>query len=1045
MPTRRIFAKLIFFAICFLPAYFCFLKIYFSKLVFLMSNEFVFPRDSYVQNLAIECNEAQRLKPLRQVPLEFPKNRKKALRTSVTTALTTTMAGLLLSTYGGNRANAGSCTGTVPNIVCSNGVALTDSTQAFTGVSGLDVSTLAGFDIDTFAATTPGGDALALQNSNTGNLTFTDNYVSIITGNDSGISARNFGTGAMSITTNGQVNGGDGDGILAYNTPGVSLTIDANVVYGSQNGISADAGSGAVSITTNGMVDGISGYGIFAVKNGSGNLEITANDQVYGGTTGIAALLIGTGAGSLTITTSALVTGNGPIGAGIYGFNATGTGGVSIDAASVTGDSAGIRVHNANGNTLIETSGPVTAINGRGIDSYSFGGSGSMTINTLGTVYGYTYGISADHKGSGTLTVTTTGDISSVAGDGIFARSYNSNMRIDVVNVAGSDSGINTFQYGTFATDIFVSGLVQSTNSGHGISASTEYSAATNTITLNSGAGVRGAGTGAGIYNDRGNVNVIINANADITGDLRLNDGSDAITFNTGSDFSNIVNIDGGDDVSSFDGFIDVLNFDGVNASSAGVQLNGWERINVSNASSVVFSNTFILAGPEELNITGGSTFSIGGDLDQNGGIIDMRDSNASDQLMIGGDMAGIGSTLFLDVDVQNDTADEIIISGNVTSTPSVINLTVLNANMASGNDITIVDVAGTSGAADFTLAGGQVIAGSLIYELEQDGSDWVLRNAVSGVAGDYEAYQSALLDQASLSTYAERVSARYFDGTGENFGRRVALWSRASGGATNRSDKGSSGGTSYDLTQGGIDAGFDAVVADLATGTLYGGLNVGFGQSTTKTVSELSKGTIKTTSFTIGGGVTFAGNDGFYADMQAKHIWFNSDISNTMFTNLAKGVDATAIVAGMEVGKRFATHERFDLIPQAQLTYAHLSTDGFTDGSGSDVSFKDADSLTLRVGLAAEADIGTNGDMGKVRVLGNLTHEFMGDSKGTASGTDFGRDRANWTGELGVGFTFGNTTDGLSFHGEASLESDLNDMGDSYSAKGTLGVRLKL
>lgn len=287
-------------------------------------------------------------------------------------------------------------------------------------------------------------------------------------------------------------------------------------------------------------------------------------------------------------------------------------------------------------------------------------------------------------------------------------------------------------------------------------------------------------------------------------------------------------------------------------------------------------------------------------------------------------------------------------------------------------------------------------------------------------------------------STYAERLAARYLDVTGENIDKRFALWSRLEGGVSLVGSNGSSSDVSYGLAQGRIEAGVDVVLAHLGSGTLYAGLSGSIGQSTMTSEADSAHGSAETDTKALGGSITFAGRNGFYADAQLKHIWFKSDIADCTDTALADKVDATANIAGLELGKRFATSERVSVTPQAQLVYAKLNANDFANTT-TDIIFEDAESLTLRVGMAAEAALGADGEMGQIRILANVTHEFMGDRQGMAGTTAFDRDRTDWAGELGMGFACGNTFDGISLHGGATLASDMDEMGTATPPKETL------
>ncbi len=113
------------------------------------------------------------------------------------------------------------------------------------------------------------------------------------------------------------LNGTTGNGIYARNSSAgtaLSVTTAAGTtgVSGSSNGINArNYGTGALTITANGDVTGTTGFGIYArnlnVTGGANVTVTTAAGTAVSGTTGIFALNFGTGA--LTVTANGDVTG----------------------------------------------------------------------------------------------------------------------------------------------------------------------------------------------------------------------------------------------------------------------------------------------------------------------------------------------------------------------------------------------------------------------------------------------------------------------------------------------------------------------------------------------------------------------------------------------------------------------------------------------------------------------------------------------------------------------------------------------------------------
>jgi hypothetical protein len=244
-----------------------------------------------------------------------------------------------------------------------------------------------------------------------------------VTGGTNGIYAQTLGTtGGISITTNGDVTGVSGDGIIAR------------------------ADGGDISITTNGTVTG--DPGIVATNTGSGNITEVINNDVSG-TNG--AVFASAEAGLITIDVNNVGTvldgTNGGIGA--FGIAATVTTGnilVTGEAGTaILADTTGIygRASGVTGaGTAIDINwqGDITA-GGRAVDASTLDGSLSVVLG--GTVTGGTDGVVAAAGGAGSVFVQTDGAVSAANGHGIDASSINgavtiyANGTVDAVGGAG--------------------------------------------------------------------------------------------------------------------------------------------------------------------------------------------------------------------------------------------------------------------------------------------------------------------------------------------------------------------------------------------------------------------------------------------------------------------------------------------------------------------------------------------------------------------------------------------------------------------------------
>ncbi len=511
------------------------------------------------------------------------RNKTILLKTHARLVVGTAIAALTLGGYGNHSAYAGGCSPTGGGTYSCSGAAnaAADTSQIINIATPLTVTTDPGFGIDS------SGTTAIILNSN-GELTFTDNNGSAITGTSTGISATNNGAGAVNITATGQVTGTSGTGITARNnnsTNGTDITISAAAVSAGAVGIAAtNLGSGDLSITTSGQVTTNTGNGIQAANGGNDLIISTA--AVTGGNRGISALNFSSGA--LSVTASGLV--EGVTRRGILASNASGTTNLSILAASVSGAVDGVFVRNkGSGETSVITTGQVTGTSGSGINATNYGNTIGLTISAT-DVTGRNSGIFATNRGSGVLSVTTTGQVnttSSGVGISVFNVATGTDLIVSAADVTGTNGGISAQNQGSGTTSVTVNGIING-GLGIGILARTIAGQQSN-ITLNSGAAVSST-TAAAIGNGQGNSATVVNAGASVTGAISLSTGSDNLTFN-GGDFSGVTLFDGGDDTSAADGFVDVLTFQNVAGDVVAANAVNWETVALGAGANISFGD----------------------------------------------------------------------------------------------------------------------------------------------------------------------------------------------------------------------------------------------------------------------------------------------------------------------------------------------------------------------------------------------------------------------------------------------------------------------
>lgn len=303
------------------------------------------------------------------------------------------------------------------------------------------------------------------------------------------ILARLEGTGDLSIRTTGTVSSVIGSGISATtNGTTRNMSIDAVDVTGDNRGISAShSGTGTLSITATGTITGLSAgsTGISArVSSASTGITIEANN-VTGGSFGINALNSGTG--DLTITTTGTVSAtDDPASYGIYAYGEAGSGKVTVDAATTSGETFGITAGTRSSAGLFITSGDAT---------------GGAT------------GIIADNFGRGALSVTSTGLASGDLRYGISAQNFGTDATIDAVDTEGGQAGIRLRNLGNGSASITSTGTATGT-ARTGIEVVTSYFTQATTISANNSSGGQ-----FGIYANHGGGGLLsITSNGTATG-----------------------------------------------------------------------------------------------------------------------------------------------------------------------------------------------------------------------------------------------------------------------------------------------------------------------------------------------------------------------------------------------------------------------------------------------------------------------------------------------------------------------------------------------
>src|SRR6056297_1541316 len=331
------------------------------------------------------------------------------------------------------------------------------TTQTLTGPG--EFVTEEGFSVDT-SGSDGNGITITTPSGQTGDTVFNDQNGSVIAGADDGIKAFSDGTGALSITTSAVIEAGN-DGIEAVNNNSsgsgyLSVTANGTVTGGSNPGhagiVARNYSTGDLTIST-AKVDGSGGAsGIRAVNKTGGSVEISSTGLVEGSQTGISALNEAQNTVDLIIQSADVYglgvdSGQGVAPGGIAAEN-QGTGALSITSSGNVEDTAFSGI-------FARASG-VGASDATDLADNSLEGV-SLAINA-NNVTGTTTGIDAENRGSGTMTITTTGLVKGIAEEGIKARNEapeTQGLIVDAHDVESGETGIEAYNEGNGSLTVY--------------------------------------------------------------------------------------------------------------------------------------------------------------------------------------------------------------------------------------------------------------------------------------------------------------------------------------------------------------------------------------------------------------------------------------------------------------------------------------------------------------------------------------------------------------------------------------------------------------
>lgn len=864
-------------------------------------------------------------------------------------------------------------------------------------------------------------------------LKITTGAASNVTGYGNGIFARNNGTGDLTIIADGKVTGGQGYGIRARNWyAGDSLEIITGAgseITGGLMGITArNGGAGALTITANGVVTGRQGPGISAQNGSASNsLKIVtgAASRISGYDDGIQAN--DNGSGDLEIIAGGVIKGG--TGTGITASNTTNGNDLKVTSgpgSTVEGRTYGIFGTNNGNDLVISVAGDVTASAGHGIRARNQNTADDLivTVEATSTVKAQSGGIIATNRGTGVTEITVRGVVEGADGAGIHATSSIAGSGIRIATSAGSRvtgglSGIQAFDENDLAIDITVEGDVRGVDENGVYARNFGYGGAD----IKVGATGRVQGMVAGIdVASTGGKTVIDNAGLITATNLMAINAKGAPAEITNSGVINgRVDLTGGDDrldnlaggvfaarSSDFGAGNDVVNNAGLVQAAHGIA----EFENVYFDKLEVFNNS---------------------------GTVSLVDGLANDQFGMGpaASFVSYGGRLAVDAFLApgaDGKSDKLLISGSSSGTTTlVVNLTNPIGSAPNSDGIRVVVVDGTSLAEDFRVAGGVLNAGFFAWDLRrvQDGISVEHQlyttglgagayEFAAGITGAQDMWQQTtgtlLQRQADLrpllgATQVTPVADFVTPVEPTPVGRVTpGLWFKAVGGWLDR-DADADNNVVLDRKQtvfGGI-AGFDFGTENVSGqgDVLLFGLFGGY--LTSKLTFDSTNSEWTYDGPTVGAYATYL-NDAFYADLVVKADFLDIDIDADDLAPGAKAdTNATNFGGQIDLGYKIGLGQGAFIEPQASLSVLHTEIDDIDDIFGGSVEFEDETSVRGRLGLRLGADYEHDGLLLTPDVTASVWQSFSGDNNVTVfapltPASDVSDDPGETVGDVSLG-----------------------------------------
>lgn len=862
--------------------------------------------------------------------------------------------------------------------------------------------------------------------------------------------------------------------------PGGTVSLPHWSVGGDLEVTSPDPGVGTLTIQDGGTVTndigyigtGASEHGEVTVSghDGNGNASTwTSTGQVYIGESGIGALNINDGG----VANASLA---------IIGNSGGSDGTVIVSGRDINGYPSLWNVTNqiyvgesGTGTLLIQDGGVVNS--GQGVIGYSSSGAGTVTvsgrdINGHASTWNPANNIYVGFSGNGTLTIADGAEVAtSTSGGGpasVFigyepggtgtltissSNGYVSSLTpSDAVYVGYQGSGTMTVEKGgvvSVGSNVYIARLSTSSGALH------LNGDATGRGVVETGSVVHGLGTTVILDLNGG----ILRATRDEANFLRgfatLTVGAEGAWFDTNAH-----------DITIHTDFSGTSSFNKLGLGQLTLTGDSSGFTGASTVSAGTLAVNGVLGG-NTLVDTPGRLVGTGqvGDT-ANRGIVAPGYGNTMGTLTVQGTYVSTGGRLEIATVLGDDSSQtsRLVVNG---ATSGLTQVEVINRGGLGGQTvegIKIVDVTGTSNGSfvldgDYVFQGAPaVIAGAYAYRLYQGGvsspadGDWYLRSALLETGEPspplyqpgvpiYEAYGAHLQSLNTLPTLQQRVGNHSWEAGPHS--RSGGVWGRTEGTYTRSNAAVSTSGANQSIDSWKMQLGADWLLADTNKDErLIAGINVNYGEASSRVRSILGNGTLKTEGYGIGATLTWYGVAGFYVDGQAQINHYSSDLGSDLLGTLTEDNSGRGEAFSIEAGKRMPIGGKLSITPQVQTVYSNVRFDRFVDVSDAVVSTGKGDSLRTRWGVTLDHQDAWEDGRSHIYGLVNLNYEWLDGTRALVSGTPIDRADERLSAEVGLGASI-KWRKGLTLYSEVSGNSPFRDFGNSYSLKGSVGLYL--